>query len=59
MFVAVGCVPTSESVRGASVSVDHPPGVARSAAGHASAVVEGLALPGEARALLLGGLLAC
>lgn len=53
MFVAVGCVPTSESVRGASVSVDHPPGVARSAAGHASAVVEGLALPGEARALLL------
>lgn len=43
---------TSESIRWASVAVDHAPGVAGSTAGHASAAVEGLSLPAEARALL-------
>lgn len=35
---------TSESVGGASVSVDHAAGVTGASAGHASAVVEGLGL---------------
>lgn len=47
-----GCEFTSESIRWASVAIDHAPGISRSTTRHASTVVEGLRLPAETRALL-------
>lgn len=43
---------TSESIGRPPVTVDHPPGVARSATRHPATVVEGLRLPAEAGPLL-------
>lgn len=43
---------TSESVGRPPVTVDHPPGVARSTTRHPTAVVEGLRLSAEAGPLL-------
>lgn len=49
---AITIVATSESVGRPPVTVDHPPGVARSTTRHPTAVVEGLRLSAEAGPLL-------